>query len=154
MILLLGVFLVKKEEDVVYGDRDKGAWIFNWVIGAIALPFFWALGGGWDLLDGKPFAMTLSALLAPITVLGICASVILRRKGKSIQGMLVQFAGPALFMYLLFTNIFFLFPIAVIVLALETVFSKVRNFVMLKTCFFQGFAKQKILFGSFFVVGK
>jgi hypothetical protein len=108
-ILLLGIFLVKKEEDVVYQSRDKAALIFNWVIGVVAVPLFWALGSEWEVLEGKTFDIVLSNLMAPITVLGICASVILRRKGKSRQGMLAQFIGPVLFLYLLFANVLFTF---------------------------------------------
>ena len=100
---------MKKEEDVVYQSRDKAAWIFNWVIGVMLLPLFWAFGGGWDVLEGRSFDVMLSVLLAPITVLGICASVFLRRKGKSLQGMLVQFVGPVLFLYLLSVNILIAF---------------------------------------------
>ena len=104
-ILLLGIFLVKKEDGVVFQSSDKAACFFNWVIGVVALPLFWALGSDWDILEGRPFDVMLSALLAPITVLGICASVLLRRKGKSLQGMLVQFVGPVLFLYLLSANV-------------------------------------------------
>ena len=109
VILLLSILLVKKEEDVVYQSRDKAALIFNWVIAVVALPLFWALGGEWEVLGDRTFDIVLSNLMAPITVLGICASVILRRKGKSLQGMLAQFIGPVVFLYLLFANVLFAF---------------------------------------------
>ena len=109
VILLLSILLVKKEEDVVYQSRDKAALIFNWVIAVVALPLFWALGGEWEVLGDRTFDIVLSNLMAPITVLGICASVFLRRKGKSLQGMVVQFIGPALFLYLLSVNVLIAF---------------------------------------------
>lgn len=108
-ILLLGIFLVKKEEDLVYQSRDKAALCFNWVLGAVAVPLFWALGSDWEVLGDRTFDIVLSNLMAPITVLGICASVFLRRKGKSLQGMLVQFIGPVVFLYLLCANVLLAF---------------------------------------------
>ena len=117
VILLLGIFLVKKEENVLYQKRDKTALIFNWVIGVMALPLFWVLGGGWEILEGQTFNVMLSSLLAPITVLGICASVFLRRKGKSLPGMLVQFVGPVLFLYLFTANVLIIFGFYLLFLA-------------------------------------
>lgn len=104
VILLLGVILVKKGESVVYQSRDKAARVLNWVVGVFTLPLLFALGDEWDLMARQPVDSVLAALMAPITVLGICASVILRRKGKSWQGMVAQFAGLLLFLYLIFAN--------------------------------------------------
>ena len=105
VILLLGIILVKKEEGVVYQSRDNVARILNLAIGVLALPLLFSLGDGWDLLMGHPVDSILAALMAPVTVLGICASVILRRKGKSLPGMVVQFIGPLLFLYLITANL-------------------------------------------------
>lgn len=105
VIFLSGVILVKREEDVVYQDCDKAARVLNLAIGVIALPLLFCLGDGWDLLTGNPIDSILAAFMAPVTVLGLCASVILRRKGKSIPGMMVQFAGLFLFLYLITANL-------------------------------------------------
>ena len=105
VILLLGIILVKKEEDVVYQRRDKTARTLNIVIGVLALPLLFLLGDEWELVAGRPVDSVVAALMAPVTVLGICASVILRRKGKSLAGMVAQFAGLLLFLYLITANV-------------------------------------------------
>ena len=109
VILLLGIVLVKREDGVVYQRRDKAARILNIVIGVVALPILFSLGNEWDLLTGRPVDSILAACMAPLTVLGICASVLLRRKGKSLLGMVVQFIGPLLFLYLITANLLIAF---------------------------------------------
>lgn len=105
VILLLGIILVKKEEGVVYQSCDKVARILNLAVGVLTIPLLFSLGDEWDLLTGHPIDSVLAALMAPVTVLGICASVILRRKGKSLPGIAAQFAGLLLFLYLITANL-------------------------------------------------
>ena len=109
VILLLSIILVKKEEGVVYQSRDKATRILNLAIAVIVLPLMFALGDGWDLIPTQSIDNTLAALMAPITVLSICASVILRRKGKGLLGMVVQFVGLLLFLYLIAANLLIAF---------------------------------------------
>ena len=116
VILLLGIILVKKEEGVVYQSRDKAARILNVAIGVLALPLLFLLGDEWELVAGQPVDSILAALMAPVTVLGICASVILRRKGKSLPGMMVQFAGLLLFLYLITANLLIAFGLYLVFL--------------------------------------
>jgi len=116
VILLLGIILVKKEEGVVYQSRDKAARILNVAIGVLALPLLFLLGDEWELVVGQPVDSILAALMAPVTVLGICASVILRRKGKSLPGMMVQFAGLLLFLYLITANLLIAFGLYLVFL--------------------------------------
>lgn len=116
VILLLGIILVKKEEGVVYQSRDKAARILNVAIGVLALPLLFLLGDEWELVVGQPVDSILAALMAPVTVLGICASVILRRKGKSLPGMVVQFAGLLLFLYLITANLLIAFGLYLVFL--------------------------------------
>lgn len=116
VILLLGIILVKKEAGVVYQSRDKAARILNVAIGVLALPLLFLLGDEWELVVGQPVDSMLAALMAPVTVLGICASVILRRKGKSLPGMVVQFAGLLLFLYLITANLLIAFGLYLVFL--------------------------------------
>ena len=116
VILLLGIILVKKEWGVVYQSRDKAARILNVAIGVLALPLLFLLGDEWELVVGQPVDSILAALMAPVTVLGICASVILRRKGKSLPGMMVQFAGLLLFLYLITANLLIAFGLYLVFL--------------------------------------
>lgn len=116
VILLLGIILVKKEAGVVYQSRDKAARILNVAIGVLALPLLFLLGDEWELVVGQPVDSILAALMAPVTVLGICASVILRRKGKSLPGMMVQFAGLLLFLYLITANLLIAFGLYLVFL--------------------------------------
>lgn len=116
VILLLGIILVKKEEGVVYQSRDKAARILNVAIGVLALPLLFLLGDEWELVVGQPVDSILAALMAPVTVLGICASVILRRKGKSLPGMMMQFAGLLLFLYLITANLLIAFGLYLVFL--------------------------------------
>ena len=109
VILLLSIILVKKEEGVVYHSRDKAARVLNLAVAVSVLPLMFALGDGWDLLPAQSIDNLLAALMAPITVLSICASVILRRKGKSLPGMVVQFVGLVVFLYLIAANVLIAF---------------------------------------------
>lgn len=104
VILLLGIILVKREEGVVYQTCDKAAWILNLAIAVLTLPLLFSLGAEWDLLMGNPVNSILAAFMAPVTILGICASMTLRRKGKRMLGMTVQFAGLLIFLYLITAN--------------------------------------------------
>lgn len=118
VILILGIILVKKEEGVVYQNCDKTARILNLAILVLTLPLLFSLGAEWDLLMEDPVNSILAAFMAPVTVLGICASVLLRRKGKRKLGMAVQFAGLLIFLYLFTANFliafgaYLLFPVA------------------------------------------
>ena len=116
VILLLGIILVKKEAGVVYQSRDKAARILNVAMGVLARPRLFLLGDEWELVVGQPVDSILAALMAPVTVLGICASVILRRKGKSLPGMVVQFAGLLLFLYLITANLLIAFGLYLVFL--------------------------------------
>lgn len=109
VIFLFGIILVKKEADVIYVTRDKVAQMLNIAICVLALPLLFSFGDEWDLLMGEPVDSVLAALMAPVTVLGICASVLLRRKGKSLPGLVVQFVGLLLFLYLITKNLLIAF---------------------------------------------
>lgn len=97
MVLLAGLVLVKKKDDVMYGDIDRMSQLLNWLVGLIATPIFLVIGPAWEVLPEKGWTAILGALMAPITLIGVCASILLRRKGKSKLGMAAQFVGPAVF---------------------------------------------------------
>lgn len=98
VILALSLIMIRKREDVIYSDTDKISTVFNYVVGIIGVPAIALLCYEWDMLEDGSLAMTLVHLLAPATVIGVCASIILRRKGQAKAGMMVQFIVPVIFL--------------------------------------------------------
>ena len=95
----------KKAEGVVYGKLDKAAKITNvlliplYVIASIFCLFIVMLGyipdgeGVWGIVAW--IVATIGATGPVLCGLGLGASVVLRKKGKSKLGFLAQFAGVA-----------------------------------------------------------
>ena len=95
---LLTVILVKKESDFVRKPIDAVSTAFNFIITFTALPFstvcVWLL----DITgDNEHFINQALYFVPALTVLGIAASVALRRKGYGKSALIVGFAGPAVF---------------------------------------------------------
>lgn len=88
------VIFVKKDEDVSYGLIDRVSLLANIPMAVIVLPILTVFGMFADIVGGGPeLSYKLGYLSSSFTVLGIAASVCLRRKGYSKSGLVVQFAG-------------------------------------------------------------
>ncbi len=98
ILALIAVLLLVKKENIVRKSIDTVSLVMNFLIGIILLPYCTvcavlldALGGGDEILY-KIFYFVPS-----IIVLGITASVALRRKEYSKGSVAVQLVGPAVF---------------------------------------------------------
>lgn len=98
LALLAIIFLVKKEEGLVSTPFDVCSFILNIIIGVVATPFLAVISVLVDITGDNDNLLCQSMYFTgALTVLGIAASIALRRKGYSKAAFIVQFAGPALF---------------------------------------------------------
>lgn len=96
--LLAVVIFVKKDEDLRRKSIDKLSVVLNFVIALTALPFMTIYGLLSDINGSSPELLHQLGYLAPaITILGLAASVGLRRKGFRKGSFISQFTGPAFF---------------------------------------------------------
>lgn len=96
--LLAVIIFVKKEKEYIKKPLDSISLIFHFVIGFAAVPFLTIFGVLSDINGGSGQITQQMGYLAPaITILGLAASIGLRRKGFSKSGFIVQFTGPVVF---------------------------------------------------------
>ncbi len=103
--LVVTMIFVKKDSDYVRKPVDILSTVLNFLICFIPLPFFTVASVLMDITDINEDLLSQMFYFVPaLTILGIVASVGLRRKGKKISSLLVQFAGPVAFavIYILF----------------------------------------------------
>ena len=99
LALVAMIIFVKKEKNK---KTDKIATIFNFIIGIVVVPFMTVLGTLIDINGGSAeLGRQLLYILPAFSILGVAASVALRRKNYPKGGMVVQFVGPALFVVIL-----------------------------------------------------
>ena len=100
--LLLTIIFVRKEKNLVRRPIDTVSTIFNVLIGVSAIPFFTILSYLMDATgDNEGIFNQVIYFISALTVLGIAASVSLRRKGYKKSALFVQFAGPVIFALIL-----------------------------------------------------
>ena len=77
---------------------DKISVLLNVAIGLVFVPFTSIYGMFIDI-NGSEAALAhqMGYLVPAVTILGLTASVALRRRGYTKSGIVIQFAGPALF---------------------------------------------------------
>lgn len=98
LALLAVILLVKKDENFVRQRFDTISVVLNFVIAVTAVPFLTVYGWLSDINGSSPdFTQQFGYLLPAITILGLAASVSLRRKQFRKSGFIAQFAGPAAF---------------------------------------------------------
>lgn len=102
LALLAVILFVKKDDTLVPVPLDTVSFILNLVIGFVATPFLGLVSTLSDISgDNDNILSQTMYFTAALTVLGIAASVALRRKGYSKTAFVVQFAGPALFVLIM-----------------------------------------------------
>jgi len=100
---LLTVILVKKESDFVRKQMDTVSMVFNFVITFTVLPFSTVCAWLLDITGDNEHVFNQALYFVPaLMVLGIAASVALRRKGYSKSALIAEFIGPAVFGLILF----------------------------------------------------
>ena len=104
--VVFGVFKIRKRREYRYSLLDYSCIILNTVLILFVYPPLTAAGAllGYERYATEPFsiflegtAIALGALVPAVSVAGIGASIILRRKEKPGWSFLVQFAGVVWF---------------------------------------------------------
>lgn len=102
LALLVILFCVKKDADVVPVSLDTATIILNVIVGFVATPFLSLVSILIDITGENNNILSQSMYFTgALTLLGIAASVALRRKGYSKTAFVVQFAGPVLFILIM-----------------------------------------------------
>ena len=104
--LLATVVFVKKDDDVSRQSIDVISIAFNFILIFLAVPFLTIFGVLSDIIGvSAALSHQMGYLVPALTVLGIAASVSLRRKGFAKSGFAVQFIGPAVMGLILLSDL-------------------------------------------------
>ena len=95
--LLACMVLIKKDRDIAYGNIAKVSIVLNVLIAIVAFPFIFMVSTLSEILADTSAWQQLLYFTPALTVLGIAASVTLRRCGYGKHSLLIQFLGPVLF---------------------------------------------------------
>lgn len=104
LFLVITLVLIRKDPETRLGLLDKISVGINLVIAFAAFPFILAVSLLSEILADVTFGQQLLYLAPALTVLGLTASVILRRMGLKIISFWVQFTGPAVFVLTLISE--------------------------------------------------
>lgn len=103
LAMLATIIFVKKDNDYISIPINTITVVFNFVIGFIVFPFFTTFAGLLEAMGDVGDIMNLVIYLLPaLTILGITASIALRRKLYGKSALIVQFISPAVFVVILF----------------------------------------------------
>lgn len=98
LALVAMMIFVRKEKELKYKAVSIISIVLDFVIGIVAVPIVTILGILIDIEGGGPELYYQIAYFIPaISVLGIAASVALRRKGYGVGSLLTAFIGPVVF---------------------------------------------------------
>lgn len=95
--LLACVTLIKKNKELVYRKIDKASIVLNFLIAVVAFPFVFVVSALSEIVADTSVWKQILYFTPALTVLGIAASVALRRCGYGKHSLFVQFLGPGLF---------------------------------------------------------
>ena len=95
------MILIKKDKDIVYSKLDKVSVVLNFLIAILAFPFIFIVSAFSEIVADTSVWQQILYLAPALTVLGIGASVALRRLGCKRTGFGIQFAGPLIFALLI-----------------------------------------------------
>lgn len=99
--MLACMILIKKDKAIVYRRLDKGSIVLNFLIAIVAFPFIFVVSGLSEIVADTSIWQQMLYVTPALTVLGIAASVTLRRLGCQRIGFWSQFAGPIAFVLLI-----------------------------------------------------
>ena len=103
LAMLATIIFVKKDNDYISMPINTITVVFNFVIGFIMFPFFTTFAGLLEAMGDVGDIMNLVIYLLPaLTLLGITASIALRRKLYGKSALIVQFISLAVFVVILF----------------------------------------------------
>lgn len=102
LIALIALFaiiiFVKKEKELKYKGIDTTTIVLNFVISFTFLPFVLIVALLIDIEGGSPEFYHQALYFVPfVSLLGIAASIALRRKGYGVKALIAELVGPAIF---------------------------------------------------------
>lgn len=100
--LLACLILMKKDKEIVYSKTDKVSVVLNFLLAIVAFPFILMVSMLSEIVADTSVWQQLLYMTPALTLLGIAASVSLRRLGHRRIGFWIQFAGPVIFALLIF----------------------------------------------------
>lgn len=95
--LLLSLIFVEKDPEQMSRKLNKIGVAMNLLIAVFAFPFILIVSTVSEILGDTSVLQQLLYLAPALTVTCVSASVVLRRRGYSLPGFLIQFIGPVLF---------------------------------------------------------
>ena len=95
--LLLSLIFVQKDREQMSRKLNKIGVAMNLLVVVFAFPFILIVSTLTEILGETSVLQQLTYLAPALTVTCVSASVVLRRRGYSLPGFLIQFVGPALF---------------------------------------------------------
>ena len=95
--LVLCLIFVKKDRAQMGGALNKIGIALELLVIAVAFPFMLILSTLSEILGDTSALQQLLYLTPAMTVTGVGASMVLRRRGYALPGLLIQLAGPAVF---------------------------------------------------------
>ena len=95
--LLACMVVIKKDREIVYRKLDKVSTVLNFLIVIVAFPFIFMVSALSEIVADVSLWQQILYATPALTVLGVAASVALRRCGYGKRSLFIQFAGPILF---------------------------------------------------------
>ena len=95
--LLACTSLIKKDKEIVYRKMEKVSIVLNLLIAIVAFPFIFMVSVLSEIVADTSVWQQILYFTPALTVLGVAASVVLRRCGYGKQSLFIQFLGPVLF---------------------------------------------------------
>ena len=95
--LVLSLIFVKKDREQPGGKMNKISIALNVLVLAVAFPFMLIVSTLSEILGDTSLLQQLLYLTPALTVAGVGVSLVLRRRGYALEGLLVQLVGPVLF---------------------------------------------------------
>ena len=95
--LVLCLIFVKKDREQMAGKGNKISIALNVLVLVLAFPFMLIVSTLSEILGDTSLLQQLLYLTPALTVAGVGVSLVLRRRGYALEGLLVQFVGPVLF---------------------------------------------------------
>ena len=95
--LVLNLIFVERDREKLSGKLNKIGIAMNLLIGVFAFPFILIVSTLSEILGDTSVLQQIMYLAPALTVTCVSASVVLRRRGYALPGLLIQFIGPVLF---------------------------------------------------------
>lgn len=95
--LIVCLILVRREQGLTYGILDRFGIALNFLLAIFVFPFILITSVLSEIVSDATAWQQLLYLAPAITVMGIAASVVLRRMGHKVCSFVIQFIGPVVF---------------------------------------------------------